>query len=216
MSAMIETKLETSIGISRRWDAREAGKEVAEMTIQKLRSPPNFFLLFSTIHYKDHGGCQEFLEGVWEVLPAGTPLIGGTVAGFINNYGCYARGATALAISYPNMDVAMGYGIRTKRNPKKAARNCANMIRKGLQNSPYKNKFLIDMISAPIIPKIPFMGETNNVKSKILGGILAHIGIPIAQYLGTGIGKEQIQYFQKLLQDGKIERLEKGWHILSI
>ena len=81
MSAMIETKLETSIGISRRWDAREAGKEVAEMTIQKLRSPPNFFLLFSTIHYKDHGGFQEFLEGVWEVLPAGTPLIGGTVAG---------------------------------------------------------------------------------------------------------------------------------------
>jgi len=30
----------------------------------------------------------------------------------------------------------------------------------------------------------------------------------------TGIGKEQIQYFQKLLQNGKIKRLDKGWHIL--
>ncbi len=185
------SKIDASIGFSRKWDAQEAGREVAQSALKKLETPPSFFLLFSTIHYKDHGGFQEFLSAVLDVLPEGTPLIGGTIAGFINNYGCYARGATALAVSYPNMDVAVGYGIRTKRNPKKAARNCADMIRKELEKSPYKNKFLINMISAPIIPKIPFIGDVNNVKSRISGAMLTHIGMPIAHYFGTGIGKEQ-------------------------
>ena len=96
-----KSKVEATIGISRKWDAREAGKEVARTAIQKLNQPPSFFLLFSTSQYKDHGGFHQFLEGVWEVLPEETPLIGGTIAGFINNYGCFARGATALAVSYP-------------------------------------------------------------------------------------------------------------------
>ncbi len=82
---MIEPKFEAAVGMSRKWDAREAGREVAETAIQKLSRPPDFFLLFSTIHYEKHGGFQEFLNGVWEVLPKGTPLIGGTVAGFINH-----------------------------------------------------------------------------------------------------------------------------------
>lgn len=32
----------------------------------------------------------------------------------------------------------------------------------------------------------------------------------------NGLGREQIQRFQKLLQNGKIERLNKGWRILSL
>ena len=116
---MVEEKLEAAVGMSRKWDAREAGKEVARSTIEKLSSPPDFFLLFSTIHYEKHGGFEEFLNGVWDILPEGTPLAGGTTAGFMNNYGCYSRGATALAVSYSNMDVAIGVGHNTKRNPKK-------------------------------------------------------------------------------------------------
>ena len=121
---MIESKLEASIGMSREWDARKAGREVAKSAIKNLKTPPNFFLLFSTIHYKDHGGFQEFLNGVWDVLPKGIPLIGGTVAGFLNNHGCFTRGATALAVAYPNLDVAIGIGRNTRKNPKKAAKNC--------------------------------------------------------------------------------------------
>ena len=188
---MMETIVESSVGMSRNWNSREAGKEVVKNTINKLKSPPSFLLLFSSIHYKDNGGFEDFLEGVWDILPEGTPLIGGTISGFINNFGCYTRGATALAISYPNVDVAVGYGIHTKRNPLKAAKNCANMINKELKNSKYRNKFLVDMISAPIIPKIPFIGDTNNVKNRILGTLLARVGIPMAHYFGTGIGKEQ-------------------------
>ena len=123
---MIESKLEAAVGMSRKWNARDAGKEVARSTIEKLSSPPDFFLLFSTIHYEKHGGFEEFLNGVWDVLPEGTPLIGGTVAGFVNNHGCYTRGATALAVSYKNMDVAIGVGKKIKRNPKKAARKCGH------------------------------------------------------------------------------------------
>ena len=96
---MDEPKLEATIGMSRKWDAREAGREVARTAIKDLNHPPTFFLLLSTIHYEKHGGFQEFLNGAWDVLPEGTPLIGGTVAGFINPHGCFTRGATALAVS---------------------------------------------------------------------------------------------------------------------
>ena len=108
--------------MSRKWDAREAGREVARDTIMKLDTPPDFFLLFSTIHYKDHGGFEEFLNGVYDVLPKGTPLVGGTVAGFMNNFGVYTQGTTALSVSSPDIDVAIGYGKNTKRSPKKASK----------------------------------------------------------------------------------------------
>ena len=52
---MLESKFEAAVGMSRKWDAREAGREVARSAIQKLRHPPNFFLLFSTIHYEKYG-----------------------------------------------------------------------------------------------------------------------------------------------------------------
>ena len=186
-----ESKLEASIGLSRKWDAREAGREVAKSAIKNLIQPPSFFLLFSTIHYKDHGGFQEFLNGVWDVLPEGTPLIGGTIAAFINNYGCYSRGATALAVSYPNMDVAVGIGKHTKRKPKNAARQCANMILDRLKNSNYKNKFLIDVISGPETPNLPIVGRINYINNRFLGWIASYIGMKLFSILGGGPGKEE-------------------------
>jgi len=186
-----ESKFEVALGMSRKWDAREAGKEVAREVIQKLSSPPSFFLLFSTIHYDKHGGFEEFLDGVWDVLPEGTPLVGGTVAGFMNNYGCYTRGATALAVSYPNMDVAVGIGKHTKRNPKGAARQCSTMIRNQLRDSSYNYKFLINSISGPTIPSIPLFGRVNFIKSKLLGSFFSYVGMPLTEYLGFGIGKEE-------------------------
>jgi hypothetical protein len=186
----LPTKFHAAVGMSRSWNARDAGREVARNTIKNLQSPPSFFLLFSTIHYQQHGGFQEFLDGIWDVLPPHTPLIGGTVNGFINNHGCFARGASALAMSYPNMDIAVGYGHRTKRNPKKAAKSCAAMIKNKLQNSPFQNKFLIDIISGPIIPKFPIVGRVNSVKSKFMGTLFTHLGMPLTEYFGYGIGKE--------------------------
>jgi len=76
---MVEKKLEAAVGMTRKWGAREAGKDVARSTIEKLSNPPDFLVLFSTIHYKDHGGFEELLNGVYDVLPEEIPLVGGTV-----------------------------------------------------------------------------------------------------------------------------------------
>jgi len=162
---MTENKFEAAVGLSRKWDARESGREVARAAIKSLSQPPSFFLLFSTIHYEKNGGFQEFLDGVWDVLPEGTPLIGGTVAGFINPEGCFTRGASAIAVSYTNMDVALGVGYNTKRNPRRAARECSRMIQEGLKNSNYSKKWFISLVSGGKVPSFPIIGKKHVVDS---------------------------------------------------
>jgi hypothetical protein len=187
---MMESEVETAIGLSRKWDAWEAGREVAETAIQKLTSPPNFFLVFSTIHYEKHGGFQQFLDGVWDVLPKGTPLVGGTVPGFINNYGCFSRGASALAVSCPDMDVAIGLGRNTKRSPRKAAQQCAEMIQNNLKGSLYKNRFLLNFISGAVMPSIPGVGQKKYIRSGFISKFaLEALGVS-QRVLQKGLGRE--------------------------
>lgn len=187
---MIESEFEVSVGMSRKWDAREAGREVARSTIEKLNRPPSFFLLFSTIHYEKHGGFEEFLNGVWDVLPTGTPLVGGTFAGFMNNYGCYTRGCTAIAVSYPNMDVAVGIGHNTKRNPKRAAKNCANMINFKLKDSRYSHKFIFDVISGGLVPQIPGIGRKKVIRGTLSKNALSLSNVSLTVFQ-KGVGREE-------------------------
>ena len=190
MEENIKSKIEVSVGLSRKWDSHEAGREVAETAIKKLNKPPSFVLLFSTIHYKNHGGFKELLNGVWKVLPKGTPLIGGTVAGFINNHGCFSRGVTAIAVSYTNLDAAVGIGKYTKTDPERAGRNCSEMIKSKLKNSKFKNKFVIDMVSAPTIPKVPGFDRVNVVKSNFAGWFATHLLTRACGFFGTGLARE--------------------------
>jgi len=184
------SNIETAIGMTRKWDAREAGREVAETAIKNLTRPPDFFLLFSTIHYEKYGGFEEFLAGVWDVLPTETPLIGGTVPGFMNNYGCFSRGASALAVSNPSMDVAVGVGKNTKRNPYRSARQCADMIQNGLKDSPYKNKFLLNFISGPVMPSIPGVGQKKYIRSGFVSKFALQ-ALSLSQTLvQKGLGRE--------------------------
>jgi hypothetical protein len=193
------SKIETAIGMSRKWNAREAGREVAETAIKNLSRPPDFFLLFSTIHYEKYGGFQEFLDGVWDVLPKGTPLVGGTVTGFMNNYGCFSRGASALAVSNPSMDVAVGVGKNTKRNPNHAARQCADMIQNGLRESPYKNKFLLNFISGPVMPSIPGVGQKKYIRSGFVSKF-AMQALGLSQALvQKGLGRED-EIFDEIIK----------------
>jgi hypothetical protein len=154
-----ETDFEAVVEMSRSWDARQAGREVGEAIMKRMKRPSKFVLFFATIHYEKHGGFQELLNGVYDFLPKETPLVGGTVAGFINNSGCYARGVAALAVYYPNMKIAVGIGDNTKRNPKKAAAKCAIMISKGLENSGYPNKFLTHIVSGAKMLSFPIVGR---------------------------------------------------------
>jgi len=39
------------VGLSRSWDAKKAGEEVAATALEKLDKDPKFFPLFSTIHF---------------------------------------------------------------------------------------------------------------------------------------------------------------------
>lgn len=187
---MGEKKLEASVGMSRKWDAREAGREVAESTLSKLNSDPDFFLLFSTIHYRDHGGFEEFLNGVKSVLPEDTPVIGGTIAGFMNNYGSYTRGTSALAVSYLNMDVAVGCGKNTKRNPKRAAKQSSDKIKRGLFNSKYSNKFLLNLVSGASVMKIPGQGYKRVIDSGFMSKFVMQ-AFGMSQFLfQKGVGRE--------------------------
>jgi len=199
----MESGLEAQIGMSRKWDAREAGREVARSTIEKLNHPPDFFLLFSTIHYEKHGGFQELLEGVYDILPPDTPLIGGTVTGFANNYGIYARGTTGLAVSSSEMDVAVGYGRNTKRSPKRAARHCAKMIKESLKHSSYENKFLFNFISAAEIPNIYPLGRKKIIREGIAIRLIMQL-FNFSQYIlqkGSARDDEVIEEMIKFFPD---------------
>ena len=199
---MIEQKFEAAVGMSRKWDAREAGREVAETAIKKLSRPPDFFLLFSTIHYEKHGGFQEFLNGVWDVLPKGTPLVGGTVAGFMNNAGCYSRGAASLAISSSDIDVTVGSGHNTKRNPKKAVENASEHFNIKMQ---YDNKAIIEILPTAVIPNIPMMGQKNVILSKKMGNVFIKL-LPLMKKLNYGYDRadEILQLLSEQFNDGII------------
>ncbi len=205
---MIESKLEAAVGMSRKWNARDAGKEVARSTIEKLSSPPDFFLLFSTIHYEKHGGFEEFLNGVWDVLPEGTPLVGGTVAGFMNNHGCYTRGATALAASYPNMDVSIAIGKNTRKNPKKAAKNLSTSILKSHSNSNYQNPFMFCILPGGTVPQLFGFGRKKVMKSGIGSNISLNLLDQSIKLFQMGPGREEEVF------DALGDNL-KDWYILG-
>lgn len=158
--------MNASVGMSRKWDAREAGREAALSTIETLNGKPDFFMLYSTIHYEKYGGFEELLKGVWEVLPEGTPLVGGTVSGFMNNQGCFTRGVSSLAVSSSNLDVNVAYGKDTKKNPQKAIDTVYSQIG---ANKKYPNNAIIEILPTAVIPKLPGIGQKNVIISKSMG-----------------------------------------------
>jgi hypothetical protein len=206
---MEDEEFEVSVGMSRKWDAREAGREVAENTLKKLNHDPSFFLLFSTIHYEKHGGFEEFLNGVWDVLPKGTPLIGGTVAGFMNAEGCYTRGASAIAVSYPLMDIAMGIGKNTKRFPGLAGKICAKNLLKNVKESKYEYRVCLDLISGVTMPRIPGKKRIVVLRNKYLAGLSVFLLKISTTLFQKGVAREE-DVLQSLL-----EILGKGSYIFG-
>jgi len=147
------------VATTRKWNARESGQELAQNILDRLKQNPDFIVFFSTIHYEKYGGFQELLNGIYDVLNPQTPLVGGTVRGFVNNDGCFARGATCLGVVSDEMDIAVGVGNNTKRNPVKAAAQSVQMIKKGLAESNYNHGFLLNVISGAAIPNIQPIGS---------------------------------------------------------
>jgi hypothetical protein len=181
---MSEEDFKVSIEISREWDGEKVANELTEK-IKKKISSPKFILLFTTIHYQKE--FNKILNGIKKNF-SGSPIIGGTVAGFITHEGCFTRGVTASAIQYPNMEIFYGVGTKTKKDPKKAVNDFLDMIKIDHINN---DKFLIfDIISGSVIPELPKMGRTNVSFSKSKSSLLSAL-LPIAGKFGTGVGKEE-------------------------
>jgi len=190
MQNIDESMLKVAVGTSIKQNARDAGKEVAEITLKRLEGKPNFFLLFCTLDYEDTGGFENLLGGVWSVLPEGTLLAGGTVTSFLNSDGCYAKGVTSLAISYPNMNIISGYGKNTKRNPKKAGKQAAKMLKNNFSNE-FDTKILLSFISGTKNPEIPGVKDTSFTSSKIMARISLLLMAFFQKVLLKGVGREQ-------------------------
>ncbi len=175
-------EFKAAVEISREWD----GEKVASEIVKKFKDKdlnPKFILLFTTIHYEKE--FKKILNGIKDAFPD-TPLIGGTVAGFITNEGSYTRGVTVATIDCLNMDVSVSAGKGTKKNPGKAVEEFLGVKKE----KKYENQLIFDIISGSIIPELPKMGRTNvsfsKSKSKIFSSLL-----PIAGKFGTGLGKEE-------------------------
>jgi len=143
-------EFKATVEISRKWD----GNEVAEEIVNKIKNKnlnPKFILLFTTIHYKNE--FEKILTGIKNGFQ-NSLLIGSTIAGFITSEGCFTRGVTALSVDYPNMEISVGIGRNTKKNPEKAALDCTAMIKDQKKQETWKNKLLLDIISATTVPQM--------------------------------------------------------------
>lgn len=194
--------LEVNVFASSNKDAGMAGKEVAEAISKKLKQKPNFAMLFCTGHYESNDGFRKILDSVYTSLPTNTPLIGGIIAGFVTRDGCYARGVSVLTVSYPNMNISIGIGKNTKRNPRKAARQCSAMIKKGLKGN-YKTKIIFSLVSGAEMPHIPGLSDATNIKSKLFAKLMVSMFSFAQKTAQKGFGREQevLEEITKELQD---------------
>jgi len=142
---------------------------------------------------------EEFLNGVWDVLPEKTPLVGGTVSGFMNPDGCFTHGAAAFAISNPNIEVVLGIGKNTKRNPKKAVDDVIEKI----GNKPkFENNVIIEVLPTAVIPRLPGVGQKNVVLSKKMGDAMIKL-LPSMTRLNYGFDRadEIIEFLSAEFKD---------------
>jgi hypothetical protein len=182
---MEKPKISVAIEMSRKWDGDAVGKELVDKIIRKT-SRPNFILLFTTIHYEKE--FKKILSKIKESFPH-SPLIGGTVAGFITSEGCFTRGVGCMSMESSDIDISIGIGRNVKKDPQKASEEFASMIKKS-DNPIYKSKSMIILTSGPIIPTIPTVGKNNVIVNKKIGDAATKL-LESACKLGSGHGREE-------------------------
>jgi len=183
---MVEFK--AAVEISRKWDGAEIANEITQKFKDKNLNP-KFILLFTTIHYESE--FEKILSGFKKEYPD-APLVGGTVAGFMTQDGCYTRGVTALTIDYENMDIYVGIGHNTKKDPEKASNDFSNMIANNFKNEEYLNKLLFLFPSACVVPSLTGTGAKRFYKSKLTGSMVLKLLKTSLKVSQKGVGKEDI------------------------
>jgi len=178
---------EIAIGSSDKTNANEAIIEAINKSIKKITHKPTFILFYATIHYQN-----DFNKMIKEINnnALNTPIIGCSVAGFIDNTGCYNRGIVILACYSDEINVKAVCSQNTKRNPVKAAENAFSLIKEKLNND-FKNNVLFLHVSGPTIPNFPFIGKKWTIKSKLL----SLISVPALDFstifFQAGYGREE-------------------------
>ena len=197
------SSIKASTGLSRKWNPKEAGREVTRDAVDRLGEKPKFVILACTYEYQKEKGYEKLLEGVWEILPEGTELIGGTISGFMIPRGCYSRGVAMLAVT-GDMDVASAHYEDTKWRPEKAGKKAGKKILKKLDGSKYRNGFFVDFTSGPYLVNIPIIGKRKVVESKLVGWGVS-LFLPIMGWFGFGNGREERvrESLTKVLHDYK-------------
>jgi hypothetical protein len=195
-------ELKTAVIVSRKWDGGEIAEEIKEK-IQQKNVSPKFILLFLTIHHEPE--LLKIIDQLMEAFP-GIPVVGGTLAGFITQEGCFTRGVAAFAMDSPSLDVAIGYGLDTKKNPKRAADNCADMLLSNLEKSDYSNTFIFQFTSGATIPHFPGVGSSFVLKGKIKSSLAATLIETSTKNMQRGIGREEevLEELSKKIPDAYI------------
>ncbi|OQA30631.1 MAG: FIST N domain protein [archaeon ADurb.Bin336] len=178
------------IGTSQNWNPELAAEDAINQALKNMPERPSFMFLYSTIHYENNKGFEKILKKIYTYVPEKTPLVGGTVAGFMNNSGCYTRGITLLVAYSDEIFVTHGIGKNSKLDPKKAAKDCANQIKKATIGE-WNNKILINLVASGIILKVPFQGNKKILNiPNFLDPIVSPALTIVTKFLGVGLGRE--------------------------
>ncbi len=191
--------IEIVVGTSQNWDPEEAIKEALSESLKKDEEKPKFILLFSTTHYKKNGGFKKILNTVYNSVPKNTPLLGGSVAGFMNKKGCFTRGISILICYSDEIEIDIGLSKNTKLLPKIAGKNCAKQIMKNYPDFP--NKYFIFLVSSATVPNFPII----NKKIVNLPGINLILSLfdPFSKILQIGPSRDETIFseFSNSLKD---------------
>ena len=176
---------EIGIGTSQNYAGDTAVLTALNKAKSKLTKEPTFVLLFCTIHYIKNNNLQNIIDTINKNISPQTELIGGTIAGFITNSGCYSKGLTILACYSDEIKIKVGIGKNTKQNPKKSTLEALNQV--SLKNN--SNELLFSIISGGKIPYIPIFKQGRVIPSKFLGYLTCKL-FPYFGYFGKGVAKE--------------------------
>lgn len=176
---------EIGIGTSQNWDPEVAAEESIKQGLSKINGPPTFVLLFCTIHYSKNFGLNKIILTSRKYIAPPTPIIGGTVAGFINNSGCYSKGVTALICSSDEISIKTSIAKNTKAFPKRATLNALKKL--DLRNN--EEEFVFSIISGGKIPFIPFFKQGRVIPSNFIGK-MSCIFFPYFGFFKKGVAKE--------------------------
>lgn len=193
---------EVGIGTSQNWDPEKAAEEALEQALLNLTNPPTFILTFCTIHYKQKNGFKKILKTIYKKFSSKIPLLGGSIAGFMNNSGCFTKGITLLLCYSDEITVNISFSKNTKLFPKKAGNTCAKKLNTPLLDSSMK-KYFIFLISSATVPNLPIINKkVINIK---WSNILLTLFNQFSSILQIGPSKDETVFeeFSKILKDSK-------------